>query len=128
MVVFSYFDCFFEAVLLSVLDAFLAEAAIVNVLNINNFPLIIEPEHLPRTLRHHSSSLLLCQILIDFFLVKLNDGLLSHDDCGDWTPFGMDLTNAFLGNQVELKGLVLSKLGDCDGGLFISDFIHVDYW
>ena len=78
-VVFIDFDGFFDAVVFCVLDAFLAEAAVVGVFNVDYLSLLVEGIYLSGTFLDEGSSLFFSEMFVDLLLVKLYHWLLSHD-------------------------------------------------
>ena len=69
VVVLANLHGFLNAKLVSELLALLAETAIVCILNVNNFALVVEREHLSRALLNKGSSLVFCELSINLLLV-----------------------------------------------------------
>lgn len=128
VVVFTEFGCLLKTVVLRVLLAFLAEAAVISVFDVDDFSGLIERENFPWALLNERSSLLLSEILRDLFLIQLNNWLLSHRTCCYWRPLGMDFTDAFLGNQLEIERLILGQFCDRDCRLLVANFVSVIDW
>ena len=78
-VVLVDFDGFLDAVVFCVLDAFLAEAAVVRVFNVDDLSLLVEGVDLSGTFLDEGSSLFFGEMLVDLLLIELDDRLLSHD-------------------------------------------------
>ena len=71
-------DSLFDSLVLRELDAFLAEAAVVRILDVNDFSLVVETKYFSWTLFDKLSSLFLSHLLVQFFLVEFDNGLLPH--------------------------------------------------
>lgn len=128
MVVFSDLDCLLNALLLSVLHALLTEAAIHGVLDVDHLALVVEREHFPWALGHEHPSLLFGELVVKLLLVKLDSWFLAHDDGRDWTPLGVNLADAFLGNHFEVNRLVLCQLYDGDWVLLVPQVVSEHDW
>lgn len=130
VVVFANVNALVDAVLSAILDALLAEAALVSFLDLDRFSLLIELEDLTRAHADKITTLKLAQLGVQqFFVAQLHNRLLAHDACCDGRPLGVNLASALLGDELEVKDLVLGKFRQQDGWLLDGLFgiLEVNY-
>jgi len=75
-----------------------AKDAGISILNFNGLSQLIEAKHLPGALRYEFLPLAHIKLSVQFVLVQLNCGLLSHLAGSHWGPLGMSLSNPLLSN------------------------------